>query len=199
MSVLSPIVCPMTKTLRGYVNGGFPHRTMLCPFSTIMYSEPLGTSGGESLLFPGFYVMTLLHLSGTTEVYILISKEETQPLAKALKLFNTFTFLNRHSKQATSLGWYEPQINSKWEIPLNALKQNRVTDWAVIVIYMQCAPHPNLSPAYKCCHYWLQIWWLFQWESICHKYNSCFYFSTSSTHYFAHKELLQSRMYFDFN
>ena len=103
MSVLSPIVCPMTKILRGYVNGDFPHRTMLCPFSTVMYSGPLGTSGGESLLFPDFYVKTL-HLLGTTEVYILISKEETQPLAETLKLSNTFTFLSRHSKQATSLG-----------------------------------------------------------------------------------------------
>lgn len=31
--VLSPIVCPMTKTLVGYVNGDFSHRTILCPFS----------------------------------------------------------------------------------------------------------------------------------------------------------------------
>lgn len=104
MSVLSPIVCPMTKIRRGYVNGDFPHRTMLCPFSTVMYSGPLGTSsGGESLLFPDFYVKTPLHLLGTTEVYILISKEETQPLAKTLKLSNTFTFLSRHHWDDMSL------------------------------------------------------------------------------------------------
>lgn len=120
-------------------------------------------------------MVTLLHLSETTEVYILIPKEETLPLAKTLKLSNIFTVLKRYSKQATSLGWYKPQINNKQKIPLNAMKQNRVIDWAVKEIYMQYASHTNLRPISKCCHYWLQIWCLFQWESICRNSTSCFY------------------------